>query len=175
MIDLGRWLVLGTVALALAEYVTAFFAPAWYFRTGLRVYRKRFEASDLTAEQLGERIRTKAPWRLHLRDSGSAGFGLRENFLFYLLYSALLHWQIRPCETGRGWMLVGRYKVWTTAFGAMMVVQLLQTFQAPRAFWIGMAFVAWLGLISAAIVLIQRWQVQCVDRILEAHGRTQAH
>lgn len=152
----------------MAEYATAFSAPRWYFRTGLPVIRKRFDRTDLTAEQLGERILRKAPHRLVLRQSGIRELGLRENFLFYLLYSALLHWQLLPSKTGRGWVLVGRYKVYAVVLGMMFVTRLFE--DVPDL--LALPFLGLLAVITGIIVMIQRWQVRCLYGILAGEKST---
>jgi hypothetical protein len=159
---IDRFSFLAVVAIALTDYVLAFFAPAWYFKTGVTVYRRRFPDSTISLQELTRKVAEAAPRRVLLRPTSESSFGLRENFLSYLLYSALLHWQVLPGESGSGWVVVGRLKVYAVVLYTITIASL-----ADSGFDLyTLAMIGWGAVITTCIVMIQRWQVKFLATIL---------
>ncbi len=160
---LSRFWFLLLISFAAVEYLVALLAPGWYFRTGLPVCRRQYLCGALTAGDLVARITHRAPNRILLRALGASGFGLREHFGFYLLYSALLHWQLLPSRAGDGWVLVARYKVYALLLDVVLVGFWLG---AGRLGVVGIPFVAFGMLITASIAVLQMSHVRFLYEVL---------
>jgi hypothetical protein len=147
--------------LALLDYALALLAPSWYFQTGVAVFRRSLGAKDLTAASVAQWIARKAPQRIFVRYSAVSRIGIREHFGFYLLYSALLHWQLCPPTGQTGWILIGRYKVYAIAYDLMIIAAVIMTVPVR---WLVVPL-AWGIIVTALIITIQLLHVRFLKEL----------